>query len=154
MEHLDEENKPCPQQFSQWQHKFLLTSMKVSPAASIWIKKSCNFGEREGLQGAPAGEGSAAKERTEPEDRTDRKTKKKRRVFVSTPTAELQPSSCEQLREQAASALTTCFCYHCPASRERNLITQGLQSFESSTCIRFTPHQNQRDFVDIQSRSG
>uniref|UniRef100_A0A8C7XP16 Metalloendopeptidase n=1 Tax=Oryzias sinensis TaxID=183150 RepID=A0A8C7XP16_9TELE len=40
------------------------------------------------------------------------------------------------------------------SSRERDTILQGLRSFEGSTCIRFIPHQSQRDFVDIQSRSG
>ncbi|XP_072237203.1 low choriolytic enzyme-like [Leuresthes tenuis] len=40
------------------------------------------------------------------------------------------------------------------SQRERNIIVEGLQSFAASTCIRFTPQQRQRDFVDIQSRSG
>ncbi|XP_039990695.1 low choriolytic enzyme-like [Xiphias gladius] len=38
--------------------------------------------------------------------------------------------------------------------RERNRIIRGLQSFAQSTCIRFIPLDRQRDFVDIQSRSG
>lgn len=38
--------------------------------------------------------------------------------------------------------------------RERNTIIRGLRSFAESTCIRFTPLDGQRDFVDIQSRSG
>ncbi|XP_023281314.1 low choriolytic enzyme-like [Seriola lalandi dorsalis] len=38
--------------------------------------------------------------------------------------------------------------------RERDTIVQGLRSFARSTCIRFTPLNRQRDFVDIQSRSG
>ncbi|CAG5850349.1 unnamed protein product [Menidia menidia] len=40
------------------------------------------------------------------------------------------------------------------STRERNTIVEGLNSFAQSTCIRFTPQQRQRDFVDIQSRSG
>ncbi|KAM9861121.1 uncharacterized protein ACBR49_003622 [Aulostomus maculatus] len=40
------------------------------------------------------------------------------------------------------------------SSRETNAIVQGLRSFAQSTCIRFTPHNRQRDFVDIQSRGG
>ncbi|KAG7221783.1 hypothetical protein INR49_028857 [Caranx melampygus] len=38
--------------------------------------------------------------------------------------------------------------------RERSTIVAGLRSFARSTCIRFTPLNRQRDFVDIQSRSG
>ncbi|KAM7014901.1 high choriolytic enzyme 1-like [Tautogolabrus adspersus] len=38
--------------------------------------------------------------------------------------------------------------------RERNLIIQGLRSFASCTCIRFTPLDQQRDFVDIKSLTG
>ncbi|XP_074515863.1 low choriolytic enzyme-like isoform X2 [Sebastes fasciatus] len=41
------------------------------------------------------------------------------------------------------------------SSRERQTIIQGLNSFAQSTCIRFFQRTNrQRDFVDIQSRSG
>lgn len=40
------------------------------------------------------------------------------------------------------------------SQRERNTIVNGLRSFAQSTCIRFTPWNRQRDFVDIQSRSG
>ncbi|XP_070691051.1 low choriolytic enzyme-like [Pempheris klunzingeri] len=40
------------------------------------------------------------------------------------------------------------------SGRERNTIIRGLRSFADSTCIRFTPLSCQRDFVDIQSRSG
>ncbi|XP_061612026.1 low choriolytic enzyme-like [Phyllopteryx taeniolatus] len=40
------------------------------------------------------------------------------------------------------------------SAEERETILNGLQSFAASTCIRFTPHNGQRDFVDIQSRSG
>ncbi|XP_071400321.1 low choriolytic enzyme-like isoform X2 [Centroberyx affinis] len=40
------------------------------------------------------------------------------------------------------------------SQRERATIIRGLQSFAQSTCIRFTPLNRQRDFVDIQSRSG
>ncbi|XP_042265108.1 low choriolytic enzyme-like isoform X1 [Thunnus maccoyii] len=38
--------------------------------------------------------------------------------------------------------------------RERDIIIRGLRSFAQSTCVRFTPVNRQRDFVDIQSRSG
>ncbi|XP_056463723.1 hatching enzyme 1.2-like [Gadus chalcogrammus] len=40
------------------------------------------------------------------------------------------------------------------SARERNTIMQALASFASSTCIRFIPLDRQRDFVNIQSRSG
>ncbi|XP_054626578.1 low choriolytic enzyme-like [Dunckerocampus dactyliophorus] len=40
------------------------------------------------------------------------------------------------------------------SSGERDTIIEGLRSFAASTCIRFTPLNGQRDFVDIQSRSG
>ncbi|XP_018527568.1 low choriolytic enzyme [Lates calcarifer] len=40
------------------------------------------------------------------------------------------------------------------SQREREVIIQGLRSFAQSTCIRFTPLNRQRDFVNIQSRSG
>ncbi|KAM8761909.1 low choriolytic enzyme-like [Acanthopagrus schlegelii] len=40
------------------------------------------------------------------------------------------------------------------SQRERDTIIRGLRSFAASTCIRFTPLNRQRDFVDIQSRSG
>ncbi|XP_047436196.1 hatching enzyme 1.2-like [Mugil cephalus] len=40
------------------------------------------------------------------------------------------------------------------SQRERDVITRGLQSFEESTCIRFTPVRRQRDFVNIRSLSG
>ncbi|XP_069544756.1 low choriolytic enzyme-like, partial [Brachyistius frenatus] len=44
--------------------------------------------------------------------------------------------------------------FSCPARRQRDTIVQGLRSFAESTCIRFVPQNRQRDFVDIQSRSG
>lgn len=44
------------------------------------------------------------------------------------------------------------FCFQ--ASNERETIVRALRSFASSTCIRFTPLNGQRDFVDIQSRQG
>ncbi|XP_077419214.1 high choriolytic enzyme 1-like [Vanacampus margaritifer] len=40
------------------------------------------------------------------------------------------------------------------STRERETIVNGLRSFAASTCIRFTPRNRQRDFVDILSRSG
>ncbi|KAM7423542.1 hypothetical protein PAMA_000069 [Pampus argenteus] len=40
------------------------------------------------------------------------------------------------------------------SQRQRSVIIDGLQSFAQSTCIRFTPLNGQRDFVDIQSQSG
>lgn len=46
------------------------------------------------------------------------------------------------------------FSIFCPAARERDTIIEGLRSFAASTCIRFTPLNGQRDFVDIESRSG
>uniref|UniRef100_A0AAQ5Z216 Metalloendopeptidase n=1 Tax=Amphiprion ocellaris TaxID=80972 RepID=A0AAQ5Z216_AMPOC len=38
--------------------------------------------------------------------------------------------------------------------RERDEIIRGLRSFAETTCIRFTPLNGQRDFVDIQSSTG
>ncbi|XP_072291590.1 low choriolytic enzyme-like [Eucyclogobius newberryi] len=40
------------------------------------------------------------------------------------------------------------------SERERTAIVNGLGSFARSTCVRFTPLNRQRDFVDIQSRGG
>ncbi|KAG7278846.1 hypothetical protein CRUP_010409 [Coryphaenoides rupestris] len=40
------------------------------------------------------------------------------------------------------------------SQRERATIKQGLDSFALSTCVRFTPLNDQRDFVDIQSLTG
>ncbi|XP_029952744.1 low choriolytic enzyme-like [Salarias fasciatus] len=40
------------------------------------------------------------------------------------------------------------------SQRERDTIIRGLRSFARSTCIRFTPLNRQRDFIDIQSQSG
>ncbi|XP_051919984.1 high choriolytic enzyme 1-like [Hippocampus zosterae] len=40
------------------------------------------------------------------------------------------------------------------SGRERRTIVNGLRSFAASTCVRFTPLNGQRDFVDIQSLSG
>ncbi|XP_048112706.1 hatching enzyme 1.2-like [Alosa alosa] len=39
-------------------------------------------------------------------------------------------------------------------SRELAVIERGLQSFSSSTCIRFFPRTNQRDYLYIQSDNG
>ncbi|XP_073715168.1 hatching enzyme 1.2-like isoform X9 [Misgurnus anguillicaudatus] len=38
--------------------------------------------------------------------------------------------------------------------KEKRVIKKGLKSFHQSTCIRFTPHRGQRDFVNIKSVSG
>uniref|UniRef100_A0A3P8N9F0 Metalloendopeptidase n=1 Tax=Astatotilapia calliptera TaxID=8154 RepID=A0A3P8N9F0_ASTCA len=38
--------------------------------------------------------------------------------------------------------------------RERNVIEQGLRSFEAATCVSFRPQSRERDFLDIQSRDG
>ncbi|KAJ8412873.1 hypothetical protein AAFF_G00104550 [Aldrovandia affinis] len=40
------------------------------------------------------------------------------------------------------------------SSRELSIIEHGLQSFSSSTCIRFTRRSNERDYVYIQSQNG
>ncbi|XP_067258340.1 six-cysteine containing astacin protease 1 [Chanodichthys erythropterus] len=40
------------------------------------------------------------------------------------------------------------------SSREKDVIFQGLRSFEKSTCIRFMPRTNQRDYISIESNSG
>uniref|UniRef100_A0A667Y542 Metalloendopeptidase n=1 Tax=Myripristis murdjan TaxID=586833 RepID=A0A667Y542_9TELE len=40
------------------------------------------------------------------------------------------------------------------SQKERDIIMEGLRSFSRSTCIRFTRRERQRDFLDIQSRSG
>ncbi|KAA0723451.1 High choriolytic enzyme 1 [Triplophysa tibetana] len=38
--------------------------------------------------------------------------------------------------------------------QEKSVIKSGLRSFHKSTCIRFTPHNGQRHFVNIKSVSG
>ncbi|KAG7467966.1 hypothetical protein MATL_G00137840 [Megalops atlanticus] len=40
------------------------------------------------------------------------------------------------------------------SSRELSIIERGLQSFASSTCIRFRRRTNERDYVHIQSGNG
>ncbi|XP_035275550.1 high choriolytic enzyme 2-like isoform X1 [Anguilla anguilla] len=40
------------------------------------------------------------------------------------------------------------------SSRELSIIERGLESFASSTCIRFIRRTNQRDYVYIQSQNG
>ncbi|XP_062276776.1 hatching enzyme 1.2-like isoform X1 [Scomber scombrus] len=40
------------------------------------------------------------------------------------------------------------------SSRERSIIERGLESFASSTCIRFVTRTYQRDYLSIQSDSG
>ncbi|XP_073692129.1 six-cysteine containing astacin protease 1 [Garra rufa] len=40
------------------------------------------------------------------------------------------------------------------SSKEKNVILQGLRSFEKSTCIRFRPHTKERDYINIQPNSG
>ncbi|KAM4744412.1 high choriolytic enzyme 1-like isoform 2-T3 [Anableps anableps] len=40
------------------------------------------------------------------------------------------------------------------SQRERSIIVRGLESFHTSTCLRFRPHRRERDFVNIQSRGG
>ncbi|KAI5609625.1 nephrosin isoform 2 precursor, partial [Silurus asotus] len=38
--------------------------------------------------------------------------------------------------------------------RERNVIQNALDSFQKSTCIRFKPHRNEVDYIDIISKKG
>ncbi|CAM4525568.1 unnamed protein product [Leuciscus chuanchicus] len=40
------------------------------------------------------------------------------------------------------------------SSQEKDVIFQGLRSFEESTCVRFMPRTNQRDYINIKSNSG
>ncbi|KTG31929.1 hypothetical protein cypCar_00001271, partial [Cyprinus carpio] len=40
------------------------------------------------------------------------------------------------------------------SSRELEIIKRGLDSFSYSTCIRFFPRSNERDYITIESRSG
>uniref|UniRef100_A0A8C7UGQ4 Metalloendopeptidase n=1 Tax=Oncorhynchus mykiss TaxID=8022 RepID=A0A8C7UGQ4_ONCMY len=40
------------------------------------------------------------------------------------------------------------------SDRERSVIEGGLQTISASTCVRFLPRTNQKDFVDIQSQAG
>ncbi|XP_016386247.1 low choriolytic enzyme-like [Sinocyclocheilus rhinocerous] len=40
------------------------------------------------------------------------------------------------------------------SSRELEIIKRGLDSFSYSTCIRFFPRSNERDYISIESRSG
>ncbi|XP_077600640.1 high choriolytic enzyme 1-like [Stigmatopora nigra] len=39
-------------------------------------------------------------------------------------------------------------------SRERAIIERGLQSFSDVSCIRFTPHSGQKDYIYIVSNNG
>ncbi|XP_077452962.1 high choriolytic enzyme 2-like [Stigmatopora argus] len=39
-------------------------------------------------------------------------------------------------------------------SRERSVIERGLQSFSDISCIRFTPHSGQKDYIHIVSNNG
>lgn len=42
-----------------------------------------------------------------------------------------------------------------PASREKAIITRGLESFSSFSCIRFRPSRSDdRDWLSIESRNG
>ncbi|TRY82415.1 hypothetical protein DNTS_002492 [Danionella cerebrum] len=40
------------------------------------------------------------------------------------------------------------------APSEKQVIERALQSFSTVSCIRFVPHNGQRDFLNIQSQSG
>lgn len=41
------------------------------------------------------------------------------------------------------------------ASRERDIIVRGLQSFSGFSCIRFRPYQSgDREWLSIESRDG
>ncbi|KAL4642036.1 low choriolytic enzyme-like [Arapaima gigas] len=40
------------------------------------------------------------------------------------------------------------------SSRELSVIQRALESFSASTCIRFKPHSNERDYIHIQSLNG
>ncbi|XP_038561981.1 high choriolytic enzyme 1-like [Micropterus salmoides] len=40
------------------------------------------------------------------------------------------------------------------SSRELDIINRGINSFSSSTCIRFIPHTNQKDYLYIKSLNG
>lgn len=40
------------------------------------------------------------------------------------------------------------------ASSELQIIQRGLDSFSSSSCIRFFPRSTERDYISIESRSG
>uniref|UniRef100_A0A3P9DTW5 Metalloendopeptidase n=1 Tax=Maylandia zebra TaxID=106582 RepID=A0A3P9DTW5_9CICH len=40
------------------------------------------------------------------------------------------------------------------SDQERDVIEQGLRSFEAATCVSFRPQSRERDFLDIQSRDG
>lgn len=47
------------------------------------------------------------------------------------------------------------FCFTVPASREKSIITRGLESFSSFSCIRFRPSRStDRDWLSIESRDG
>ncbi|XP_066511015.1 low choriolytic enzyme-like [Hoplias malabaricus] len=40
------------------------------------------------------------------------------------------------------------------SSRERSIIESALKSFQTSTCIQFTPRRREKHYIHIQSRSG
>ena len=46
------------------------------------------------------------------------------------------------------------FMFSPPASEELDIIKKGIDSFSSSTCIRFLPRTTEKDFLYIQSLNG
>lgn len=43
---------------------------------------------------------------------------------------------------------------HWTAEVETNLIKKGMENIEKDTCVRFVPRTHQRDYIDIQQKSG
>nr|XP_020472812.1 high choriolytic enzyme 1-like [Monopterus albus] len=39
-------------------------------------------------------------------------------------------------------------------STDRQVISQAMQAFHSTTCIRFVPHQNEKDYISIENQGG
>lgn len=61
--------------------------------------------------------------------------------------------------EQSPSAFFVSACgFHLyvspPGSEELDIIKKGIDSFSSSTCIRFLPRTTEKDFLYIQSLNG
>ncbi|KAG7275706.1 hypothetical protein CRUP_011333 [Coryphaenoides rupestris] len=40
------------------------------------------------------------------------------------------------------------------SAAETKVIKKGMENIEKGTCVRFVPRTHQRDYLDIQSKSG
>ncbi|XP_067306575.1 six-cysteine containing astacin protease 1 [Pseudorasbora parva] len=63
-------------------------------------------------------------------------------------------SGCKWQRSTSGNVLVPYVISDEYSSQEKDVIFQGLRSFEKSTCIRFRPRTKQRDYINIVSNSG